>query len=724
MSLITFEDKVNNPELEAMFQGMPANSYLSAKDINEIKSAIETLEENQEPVDTSGKLDRGGYSGNAQNIVDLIPEFEPGQNIKIVDDVIDVDIPAIETQVTVLATTGNGPSATIIDSLGNVYTANCFSDNVTKITPSGVSSILGTTGIEPIAITIDLEGNVYTANYGSNNVTKITPSGVSSILGTTGIEPIAITIDLEGNVYTANYGSNNVTKITPSGVSSILGTTGSFPISIDLDVNGNVYTGNSGSNNVTKITPSGVSSILGTTGSFPISIVIDADGNVYTANIGSSNVTKITPAGVSSIFAAISDNIFSMAIDLTGNIYIGTSGGSVNVWKITPSGSASVLVALFDGQESIAVDEIGNVYVATFNYNYVTKITQDTARSLAVNESGKIIRVPSPYTKSETDSKDTAVITTLRDGVAEAGNTLQKLYNLLSGAGAEITVANIAARNALNISSIGTRVFVTDDGDGKWALYRASQTGVSSNYVKLSDPDLLNAVMSAEMIKTAYESNPDTNAFTNALKVAYDAVVSGFSGKANTSDISQTVEADKASTSKWYSAKSIYDWVTDKLALKQDVLFEINDSVPSALVASSTPTLIKTHDVKSLAGCARLYFHIRGRRVGTNNETMTFHVFLKDKTSATTYFLGVNRSTTTARYIPIERTVTIQSASNTIEVLNTGVVTHTDVAVGGIDANTVHTIDFTKEYEIQVFGFIGFGTAATFQSYLTNIIKR
>jgi hypothetical protein len=229
------------------------------------------------------------------------------------------------------------------------------------------------------------------------------------------------------------------------------------------------------------------------------------------------------------------------------------------------------------------------------------------------------------YTKSETDEKDTAVITTLRDGVAEAGNTLQKLYNLLSGAGAEITVANIAARNALNISSIGTRVFVTDDGDGKWALYRASQTGVSSNYVKLSDPDLLNAVMSAEMIKTAYESNPDTNAFTNALKAAYDAVVSGFSGKANTSDISQNVEADKASTTKWYSAKSIYDWVTEKLALKANIsslpLTIANGSVSSTLLVSGVVTLLREENIGSFSGKDILKFDIRARRTITANNS-------------------------------------------------------------------------------------------------------
>lgn len=115
------------------------------------------------------------------------------------------------------------------------------------------SSILGTTGIAPQGITIDGAGNVYTANYSSDNVSKITPSGVSTILGTTGINPYSITIDGAGNIYTANTGSNNVTKITPLGVSTIIGTTGTQPTGIAIDGAGNIYTSNTGSNNVSLI---------------------------------------------------------------------------------------------------------------------------------------------------------------------------------------------------------------------------------------------------------------------------------------------------------------------------------------------------------------------------------------------------------------------------------------------------------------------------------------
>jgi hypothetical protein len=98
--------------------------------------------------------------------------------------------------------------------VGNIYTANFVSSNVSKITPQGVSTILGSTGVAPQDIAIDSSGNIYTVNYTVNTVSKITPQGVSTILGTTGTNPIAITMDSSGNIYTANTNANNVSKIT------------------------------------------------------------------------------------------------------------------------------------------------------------------------------------------------------------------------------------------------------------------------------------------------------------------------------------------------------------------------------------------------------------------------------------------------------------------------------------------------------------------------------
>jgi len=155
------------------------------------------------------------------------------------------------------------------------------------------SSIFGTTGTTPLGITIDSAGNIYTANANSNNVSKITPLGVSTILGTTGTTPIRITIDSAGNIYTANQTSNNVSKITPLGVSTILGTTGLSPQGITIDSLDNIYTANTNSDNVSKITPLGVSTIIGTTGTTPVGITIDSASNIYVTNFSSNDVTII-----------------------------------------------------------------------------------------------------------------------------------------------------------------------------------------------------------------------------------------------------------------------------------------------------------------------------------------------------------------------------------------------------------------------------------------------
>lgn len=129
------------------------------------------------------------------------------------------------------------------------------------------------------------------------------------------------------------------------------------------------------------------------------------------------------------------------------------------------------------------------------------------------------------YTKTEVDNLDTAIVNLLRNGVSSEGDTLNKLYNLILGASGQVTKANITERNAYNVP-LGGQVFVLDDGDGKWALYKATTAGVGAFYIKLSDPDLLNAVMSDAMIKAAYENNPDTNAFTDAHLLALTTAVS------------------------------------------------------------------------------------------------------------------------------------------------------------------------------------------------------
>ncbi len=93
---------------------------------------------------------------------------------------------------------------------------------------------------------------------------------------------------------------------------------------------------------------------------------------------------------------------------------------------------------------------------------------------------------------------------------------------MISGAQNGFNVADIPARDALTGLLVSDRVFVEDDGDGKWALYLVTAItngqGSTSTFQKVADQDLFDNAMTASAIKTAYESNADTNAFTDAEK--------------------------------------------------------------------------------------------------------------------------------------------------------------------------------------------------------------
>ena len=161
------------------------------------------------------------------------------------------------------------PSAIAIDQADNLYIAQCgdridgslaselldtptnLINDVRKITPAKEVTILGTTGQCPNFIIFDPSGNIYTSNFGANfgwNISKITPTGVSTILNTTGEylhgageSPYSLAIDPLGNLYVSNLDSKNISKITPAGVSTILGSTGTSGPRGILYSSGNIY---------------------------------------------------------------------------------------------------------------------------------------------------------------------------------------------------------------------------------------------------------------------------------------------------------------------------------------------------------------------------------------------------------------------------------------------------------------------------------------------------
>lgn len=94
--------------------------------------------------------------------------------------------------------------------------------------------------------------------------------------------------------------------------------------------------------------------------------------------------------------------------------------------------------------------------------------------------------------------------------------------------GTNYTVADNTAKDALTDLTVGDEIFVTDDGDGKWAQYWVvaitDGQGSTSTFEVVMDEDTYLNANTAFSIKTSYESNPDTNAFTDAEKTSVDII--------------------------------------------------------------------------------------------------------------------------------------------------------------------------------------------------------
>lgn len=321
-------------------------------------------------------------------------ELTEGKNIIIEDKVIDVKLPTPNPPISnILGVTGRFPAGLVQDSLGNIYTINAGSNNISKITPEGISSVFATTGGTPRKIVIDSTGNIYTANESSKNITKVTPSGVSTVFATFSNSFVSVNgfiIDLLDNIYIII--NSTLLKVTPEGVVSTITTLFSTPVDLVMDTLGNLYCPIRNFLIINKITPEGVLSNIGTIENDPTTIAIDSQNNLYVPDANSRNIIKVTPSGVSTLFTntGTQSTPYSIVIDEQNNFYA-TSILTDTVYKITPDGTIIPLANTGDFPKAIIMGFDRNLYIVNEDSNNVSKITMDsTNKILVVNPTGKI----------------------------------------------------------------------------------------------------------------------------------------------------------------------------------------------------------------------------------------------------------------------------------------------------------------------------------------------
>jgi phage-related tail fiber protein len=314
-------------------------------------------------------------------------------------------------------------------------------------------------------------------------------------------------------------------------------------------------------------------SVLPTSGANPslsyVKVNVDTYGRVISGstelaagNIPSLDASKITSG---KLLVSVMPNLGTpvstytkVRIDSTGRVVSGSNPTALADYGITDAVTANPTIAagagikisydskgLVTGSTSLVANDIPNISAAKITSGVLNSsvlptsgIAEGNYKSVTVDSHGRVISGTNTLTFDDVSGLTSAItnaasnasvstaintaISNLRADVPSQGSTLKGLYDMVLASNHELNAATVVARDALEIVSLPTNVFVLDDGDGQWALYKAlysdSQfndylithpTAVASDrYVKVSDQTSLNASLGTS---TEVKTNKSTN---------------------------------------------------------------------------------------------------------------------------------------------------------------------------------------------------------------------
>jgi hypothetical protein len=437
---------------------------------------------------------------------------------------------------TTYGNTGTGPRAIAFDGI-NMWTANRFSNSVSKVPPAGSPiTSYSSTGSQPFSIAFD-GTNMWTANLGDNSVSKITPSGSITTYTGTGASPRGIAFD-GVNMWTANNGDDSVSKITPSGSITTYSGTGSQPIWIAFD-GVNMWTANfnNAPGTVTKVTPTGsMTTYVFSSGNNPTGIAFDGV-NMWVCN-GSNTVTKVAPDGSNITYSLTGSNQPSgIAFDGT-NMWV-TSFGNAKIFKVDPSGTSTPYASTDSGPYGIAYDYVnGNMWTSNIglseNNTTVTKAAITLAAIVNTNNggtgtnitftSGSVVFADGSGIYSQNNSNFFWDNTNHRLGIGTATPTYT--LDILGSAASVLHVNTSASSNYVDIDG-------PSGGSSGVRLFNQGGT-VSGGYGWLLQNDLTLSGQFEIYNRTSGNNSLTINASTDVVQMLYGTII-GSSGSAFTS---------------------------------------------------------------------------------------------------------------------------------------------------------------------------------------------
>ncbi len=240
-------------------------------------------------------------------------------------------------------------------------------------------------------LTLDQAGNIYASRYVGSTVTKITPSGNTSIFASGFFQPNGTAFDSQGNLYVpSNISSGWIAKVSPQGTVDTILTSMGYPTAILFENDTTMLVSSYQSNRIYRAYLNGTFSILYTGNGMngPVGLTYDDSGQLLIANYTDGKIFRVNGAGAFSLVADIPGIVGFIAV---ANHYIYATGFSTNrIYRISMNGQTTVLAgsggagqtngpalsATFNAPNGIAATSTGDtIYISDFNSRSLRMIT-------------------------------------------------------------------------------------------------------------------------------------------------------------------------------------------------------------------------------------------------------------------------------------------------------------------------------------------------------------
>ena len=311
----------------------------------------------------------------------------------------------------------NFPISVKLDSSGNLYISDYNNHRVRKVDTSGTITTVAGVGDsrysgdggpataarlnEPSATAVDSSGNLYIADYNNHRVRKVDTSGTITTIAGTGERgfsgdgglavaaklawPEAVAVDGSGNLYIADTNNNRVRRVDSQGVITTVATGVHSPRGMALDSSGNLYIAERNTHRIRKLDTMGTLTTIAGIREFgfsgdggpataarlyvPRDVALDSSGNLYIADTGNHRIRKVDTSGMITTIAGIGPGFDSdgtgpateaamssptgIAVDSSGNLYIADTYNS-RIRKVDTSGTLTTITG--NGEEGFSGD--------------------------------------------------------------------------------------------------------------------------------------------------------------------------------------------------------------------------------------------------------------------------------------------------------------------------------------------------------------------------------